>query len=55
MLAFADRTKGGRWWLFVSDNQGGDRFSLTSWAVHLKNTPVSITPTSWGQLKAIYR
>ena len=55
LSAFEGRTKGGRWWLVVSDNQSGDSGTLTSWTVHLKNTPVSTTPTSWGQLKAIYR
>ena len=55
LSAFEGRTKGGRWWLVISDNQSGDAGTLTSWTVHLKNTPVSTTPTSWGQLKAIYR
>ena len=55
LLAFEGRTKGGRWWLFVSDNQAGDTGTVTSWSVHLKNTPVSAIPASWGQLKAIYR
>jgi len=55
LSVFEGRTKGGRWWLFVSDNQGGDSGTLTSWTVHLKNTPVSTTHTSWGRVKSIYR
>ena len=55
LSAFVDLTKGGRWWLFVSDNATGDVFSMTRWAVHILNSPVAVAPASWGQLKARYR
>lgn len=55
LSAFHGRTKGGRWWLFVSDNQGSDVGNLTSWTVHILNTSVAVVPTSWGQLKLHYR
>jgi hypothetical protein len=47
--------KGGRWWLFVSDNAATDVFTLTRWSVHILNRPVAVAPTSWGQVKVLYR
>lgn len=55
LSVFKDRTKGGRWWLFVSDNAPTDVFTLTRWSVHILNTPVAVAPTSWGQVKVLYR
>lgn len=55
LSAFVDRVKGGRWWLAVSDNLGGDLLTMTRWAVHILNSPVSVAPTSWGQIKLRYR
>ena len=55
LSVFEGRTKGGRWWLLVSDNATSDLFTMTSWAVHILNTPVAVAPTSWGQLKVRYR
>jgi len=55
MAVFEGRKKGGRWWLFVSDNGPKDFFTLTSWSVYMLNAPVAVAPTSWGRLKLLYR
>jgi len=55
LSVFEGRSKGGRWWLFVSDNATGDVFTMTRWAVHILNTPVGVAQASWGQVKALYR
>ena len=55
LSVFGDRSKGGRWWLFVSDNANGDLFAMTRWAVHILNSPVGVAPASWGQVKVLYR
>jgi hypothetical protein len=55
LSVFRGLTKGGRWWLFVSDNALSDAGSVTSWTVYVLNTPVAVAPTSWGRLKVLYR
>jgi len=54
LAVFRGLAKGGRWWLFVSDNGVSDRGTVTGWSVYLLNT-TPVTPTSWGQLKLHYR
>ncbi len=55
MEVFEGRRKGGKWWLFVSDNAAGDVLSLTSWSVYMLNAPVAVVPTCWGRPKLRYR
>ena len=55
LSAFEGRLKGGKWYLFISDNAAGDVLTLTRWSVHIFNDiPVSVEPTSWGNLKVLY-
>ena len=55
LSVFEGRSKGGRWWVSVSDNATGDVFTMTRWGVDILNTTVGVTQASWGQVKALYR
>jgi len=56
LLPFRGCPKDGEWWLFVSDNGGGDLGQLVNFSVHVLNdTPVSNEAVSWGSAKALYR
>jgi hypothetical protein len=46
----------GSWELIISDNAAGDTGFVYNWSVHLlAEAPISVTPASWGQIKADYR
>ncbi|MFN8179359.1 MAG: proprotein convertase P-domain-containing protein [bacterium] len=56
MSAFRGYPKDGEWWLFVSDNAGGDVGVVQNFSVHILNTGVvAVEPSSWGQIKSSYR
>ena len=54
LSVFEGRLKGGKWYLFISDNAAGDLLTLTKWSVHILNSPIAVEPTSWGTVKVLY-
>ena len=56
LLPFRGQSKAGEWFLFVSDNGGGDTGTIISYSVHILNDgSVAVEPTSWGSVKSLYR
>ncbi len=46
----------GTWRLIISDNAAGDLGYVYNWSVHLLcESPISVEPKSWGNIKASYR
>ena len=46
----------GSWQLFISDSAAGDVGFVYNWSVHLlAEAPISVEPSSWGNIKASYR
>lgn len=56
LLPFRGQHKAGEWYLFLSDNGGGDTGTLASFSVHILNDgSVGVEPVSWGSMKSQYR
>lgn len=56
LLQFRGLPKDGQWWLTVSDNASLDTGTLLDFSVHaLNQAPVSVEPSTWGNVKAQYR
>jgi subtilisin-like proprotein convertase family protein len=53
---FRDQPKDGQWFLFLRDFAGGDIGTVYNWSVHLLNQgPISVKPSTWTTVKALYR
>jgi hypothetical protein len=53
---FRDQPKEGEWFIYLQDSAGGDVGTVYNWSVHLLNQgPVSIEPSTWTTVKALYR
>ncbi len=56
LIQFRGLPKDGEWWLTVSDNASLDTGTLYDFSVHaLNQAPVSVEPSTWGNVKAQYR